>query len=125
MQKIQGVMQSTVIQTFKRILAALLPNASKKNQQHHHFRRYVQALSPSNFAALLLNLVLGCPMVLYDLEQRLTSVFIAHEREDLNQASWLIKFFEYMHLALTMNYRYLHTHHSSEEGLIPPSIILA
>jgi hypothetical protein len=118
-------MQSTVIQTFKRILAALLPNERQQNQRHHHLQRYVQALKPSNFAALLLNLVLGCPMVLYDLEQRLTSVFIAHEGEDLNQASWLIKFFEYMHLALTMNYRYLHTHHSSEEDRIPASIIIA
>jgi hypothetical protein len=91
---------------------------------HFALERYVNAISPCKFAAILLNLVLGCPMVLHKLEERLTAIYIHHEKRAIQSLQWLVKFFEFMHLALVMNFRYFLTHDPRDNKRIPHSIIL-
>lgn len=124
METADGSMQATVIQAFKKILDDLLFTGAEERRAHRKLERHVNAISPRNFAAILLNLVLGCPMVLYKLEARLTALYIQHEQIAIQSLSWLIEFFEHIHLALVMNFRYLMNHDPRDNGQIPPSVIL-
>jgi hypothetical protein len=119
-----GIMRSTVIQAFKKILDELMFAGYEPLQANRFLKRYVQQVSPPKFAAILLNLVLGCPMILYKLEERLTALYLHFETTAVSSLSWLVQFFEYMHLALVMNFRYLSTHDNRDNGSIPPSILL-
>ena len=117
-------MQAMVIQAFKKILDKLLFAGYETRKANYALERYVNAISPCKFAAILLNLVLGCPMILHKLEERLTVLYIYHEKIAIQSLQWLVKFFEYMHLALVMNFRYFLTHDPRDEMNIPPSVIL-
>lgn len=119
-----GIMRSTVIQAFKKILDEVMFAGHEPWQANRFLKRYVQQVSPSKFAAILLNLVLGCPMILYKLEERLTALYLHFETTTVASLDWLVQFFEYMHLALVMNFRYLSNHDNRDNGSIPPSILL-
>jgi hypothetical protein len=124
METTEGSMTATVIQAFKKILDNLLFAGYETRKAHFALERYVNAISPCKFAAILLNLVLGCPMVLHKLEERLTAIYIHHEKRAIQSLQWLVKFFEFMHLALVMNFRYFLTHDPRDNKRIPHSIIL-
>jgi hypothetical protein len=119
----EGSMQATVIQAFKKILDKLLFAGYEARRAHRAIEKHVNAISPLNFAAILLNLVLGCPMILHKLEDRLAALYIHFEKMAIETLPWLVKFFEYIHLALVMNSRYLNIHDPRESGRIPPSVI--
>jgi hypothetical protein len=112
-----GVTKTTIIQGFKKILDEMMFSATKDFQS---LERYVCEISPCKYAAILLNLVLGCPMILYKLEERLTDLYIYHEDTAIESLSWLVKFLEYIHLALVMNFRYYAPNDKSD---IPMSVI--
>ncbi|MEL6384651.1 MAG: hypothetical protein AAFQ89_19770 [Cyanobacteria bacterium J06626_18] len=123
METTNGAMRSTVIQAFKKILDSLMFVGYKANRAERLLEKHVQAISPCGFAAILLNLVLGCPMIFHKLEERLSSLYVRYEKQAVKSLTWLVQFFDYMHLALVMNFRYLMSHETREESQIPKSVI--
>ena len=122
MERDSGVMQATVIHAFKQILDEMMFYKDKRTSiDLQNFKKYVSAITPRKYAAILLNLVLGCPMIIHKLEERLTNIFLQCEHAAIESMSWLVKFFEYMHLALVMNYRYYD--YNQQQDNIPPSLL--
>ncbi|NJL49833.1 MAG: hypothetical protein HC929_23540 [Leptolyngbyaceae cyanobacterium SM2_5_2] len=123
MESSSGVMKATVIQAFKKILDEMMFYRDNQSAQNFHsLKKYVREISPHKYAAILLNLVLGCPMIIHKLEERLTQIFFHYERMTIESVSWLVKLFEYIHLALVMNYRYFGKRFRLKDDL-PPSIL--
>ena len=60
METANGAMRSTVIQAFKKILDSLMFTGYEAHRSERLFEKHVQTISPCGFAAILLNLVLGC-----------------------------------------------------------------
>lgn len=116
-----GVMNATVIQAFKKILDELFFFASKPTSKnvYHNLEKYVREISPCKYAAILLYLVLGCPMIIYKLDERLTQLYFFYEEESIGSKLWLFEFFEFMHLALVMNYLY---YDKGSRLSVPPDI---
>lgn len=122
MERDSGVMQATVIHAFKKILDEMMFYKDKRTSiDLQNFKKYVSAITPCKYAAILLNLVLGCPMIIHKLEERLTKIYLQYEHAALESLPWLVKFFEYMHLALVMNYRYYD--YNQQQDNIPPSLL--
>jgi hypothetical protein len=121
MERDSGVMQATVIHAFKKILDEMMFYKDKRTSiDLQNFKKYVSAITPRKYAAILLNLVLGCPMIIHKLEERLTKIYLQYEHAAIESLPWLVKFFEYMHLALVMNYRY---YDHNQQNDIPPSLL--
>jgi hypothetical protein len=121
MERESGIMQATVIHAFKKILDEMMFYKDKRTSiDLQNFKKYVSAITPLKYAAILLNLVLGCPMIIHKLEERLTKIYLQYEHAAIESLSWLVKFFEYMHLALVMNYRY---YDYNQQDDIPPSLL--
>lgn len=118
-----GMMQSTLIQAFRRILDSLMFMDFDPAQGHRLLQNHLRAFSPCKYAAILLSLVLGCPMIVYTLEQRLTALYLHHEQAKLDSLTWLVEFFEYMQLALVINHRYLLNYNYQESQQMPQTMI--
>lgn len=118
-----GFMESTVIQAFKKILDEIMFATCEPDVRAQKLKREVEILTPCKFVGILLNLVLGCPKVIYTLEKRLASIFIYAEEKTLSAVSWLIQLFEYMNLAIVMNARHFLNFNYHEIGRMPESIV--
>lgn len=95
-----------VILSFERALQSLLlPSFTAQSVQR--FKAIVQHIGSMQITNILLNLVLGCPMVRFDLENRLGYLYQYFENSMIAMETWLIEFFEYMNVALVMNARQL------------------
>jgi hypothetical protein len=94
------------IQIFSRLLNAIARDDNAK-QEGAQFSRFLTAVGPAVITSLLLNLVLSCRMVRFDLEKRFADLH--HKFAKVSQATvqWLVEAFDYMNVALALNARYL------------------
>lgn len=99
-------MRSSVILAFERALNALfLPSLTKQSVQK--FKALVHNIGFMQITNILLNLVLGCPMVRFSLEKKLGYLYSFFEDAAIATEAWLVRFFEYMNVALVMNAKQL------------------
>ncbi len=101
----QAVMAvSTVINLFTRLLdAVFLPDFNTSNVLR--FQQYIDKSGAMAITKVLLNLLLACPMVRFDLEKKLGYLYRYFETSRIHTVAWVVQFFEHVNLALVMNAR--------------------
>ncbi|NET09481.1 MAG: hypothetical protein F6K09_02405 [Merismopedia sp. SIO2A8] len=94
------------IQLFSRLLKTILQGRDAQSGSHV-YTRLVHELGPSAVTSFLLNLVLSCEMVRFELEKRLA--YLHHQFFTTENAAlqWLMTAFDHMNVALALNAKYL------------------
>jgi hypothetical protein len=97
---------STVINLFTRLLNAIfLPEFNTSSVLR--FQQYVDRAGSTSITGVLLNLLLACPMIRFDLEKKLGYLYRHFEKASLKTEQWVVNFFEHVNLALVMNARHI------------------
>jgi len=94
------------IQIFSRLLNAIARDDDTR-QEGTQFSRFFTAAGPAVITSLLLNLVLSCRMVRFELEKRFTDLHHKFAKASQATVQWLVEAFDHMNVALALNARYL------------------
>ncbi len=96
----------TVINLFTRLLnAVFLPEFNTSNILR--LRRLLDTSGPASMTAVLLSLVLACPMIRFELEKKLGFLYRSFEDSSIKAVQWVVNFLEHVNLALVMNAKQL------------------
>ncbi|MEB3232770.1 MAG: hypothetical protein VKJ64_17300 [Leptolyngbyaceae bacterium] len=111
------------IQLFRRLLVAIFQGHSSQ-ANGDQFCYLVNGVGANIVTSILLNLVLSCEMIRFDLEKRLAQLHHRFSSSENSSMEWLAHAFDHMNVALALNARYLgyFSLGASHNGSIPDSI---
>ena len=92
------------IQMFNRLIHAIINDSG---QAGISFQRFIHSVGTHVVTSLLLNMVLSCEMVRFELEKRLA--YLHHQFFNMENSAlkWLMDAFDHMNVALALNAKYL------------------
>ncbi len=97
----QPISESLILQTCRKLYQSLIvSNAEKK--QHNLLIKMVSSLGTAQTVMLLIKILLICPQVKPDLEQRLGILFVHYENKKIQEVIWLAKFLEHFSVAFSI-----------------------
>ena len=107
------------IQMFSRLINAILKDSGPTGVSFSHF---IQSVGTNIVTSLLLNMVLSCEMVRFELEKRFA--YLHHQFFNTENAGlqWLLEAFDHMNVALALNAKYLGYFNLSPATAMPDSV---
>lgn len=70
--------------------------------QHHELLKLISSLGTAQTVMLLMKIVLICPLIKTDLEQRLAILYSCYESQNVKDIPWIVKFFEHFLVAFSI-----------------------
>ena len=92
------------IQMFSRLINAIINDS---RQAGVSFQRFIHNTGTNIVTSLLLNMVLSCEMVRFELEKRLANLHHQFCNTENAALKWLLEAFDHMNVALALNAKYL------------------
>jgi hypothetical protein len=89
--------QYLIISNCDRASAAL-----RDRHQHNLLLKLISNLGTAQTAMLLVKIVLICPLIKTDLEQRLAILYSCYETKNIEDVPWMVKFFEHFLIAFSI-----------------------
>ena len=111
------------IQIFRRILNTLMKHDAAY-LDGSYFYRLVNGQQSHLVTSILLNIVLACQMVRFDLEKRLAYIHHKFANAKNEMVAWLVTAFDHMNVALALNAQYLDYFklNSLDNSMFPDSV---
>lgn len=104
---------------FRKLLSALI----KRDESQWGGDRFCQTITRVGsrlVASLLLNIVLACEMVRFELEKRLAHLHYRFAHVENKEIPWLVKAFDYLNIAFALNSN--HLGYFTLDSAIPDSV---
>lgn len=70
--------------------------------KHHELLKLISSLGTAQTVMLLMKIVLICPLIKTDLEQRLAILYSCYESQNIQDIPWIVKFFEHFLIAFSI-----------------------
>ena len=99
----QPLSDSLILQTCRRLLRFLVLDKTQQNN-HRQLIDLVINLGTATTVALLIRIVLICPKIKPELEERLAILFVNNESQKAEDVTWLIKILENFLIAFSLNF---------------------
>ncbi|NEQ98706.1 MAG: hypothetical protein F6K30_18635 [Cyanothece sp. SIO2G6] len=115
--------QIVKIRLFSRLLTVIFQGQSSQ-ANGDQFCYLVNGVGANPVASILLNLVLSCEMMRFDMEKRFAQLHHRFSQTENSTMQWLTTAFDHMNVALALNAKYLGYFHLSalQNGTLPDSI---
>lgn len=99
----QPLNDSLILQTCRRLLRFLVVDKTQQNS-HRQLIDLVMNLGTSTTVSLMIRMILICPKIKPELEERLAILFVNYESYSAEDVTWLIKFLENFLIACSLHF---------------------
>lgn len=99
----QPLNDSLIFQTCRRLLRYIMVDTTKQNN-HRQLIDLVMNLGTATTVSVLVRMVLICPQIKPELEQRLAILFVKYESQKAEDVTWLIKILENFLIAFSLHF---------------------
>ena len=89
------------LRTCRKLYQRLLISNCDRHQ-HYELLKLISCLGTAQTVMLLMKIVLICPLIKTDLEQRLGILYSCYETKNIEDVSWIVKFFEHFLIAFSI-----------------------